>query len=49
MPFTVIPAIDVRNSRVVRLSQGDYARETVFADTPLALAQQYDAAGTVCG
>ena len=45
MTFTVIPAIDVRNSRVVRLSQGDYARETVFGDTPLALAQQYDAAG----
>jgi phosphoribosylformimino-5-aminoimidazole carboxamide ribotide isomerase len=45
MSFTVIPAIDVRNGRVVRLSQGDYAQETVYLDSPLALAQRYAAAG----
>jgi len=45
MAFTVIPAIDVRNSRVVRLSQGDYAQETVYADSPLALARRYEEAG----
>ena len=28
MSFTVYPAIDVRDGRVVRLAQGDYARET---------------------
>jgi phosphoribosylformimino-5-aminoimidazole carboxamide ribotide isomerase len=45
MSFTVIPAIDVRNSRVVRLSQGDYAQQTVYYDSPLALAQRYFEAG----
>jgi len=30
----VIPAIDIRGGRCVRLVQGDYARETVFADDP---------------
>jgi phosphoribosylformimino-5-aminoimidazole carboxamide ribotide isomerase len=45
MAFTVIPAIDVRNGRVVRLSQGDYGRETVFDDSPLATAQRYAEAG----
>ena len=28
MSFTVYPAIDVREGRVVRLRQGDYAQET---------------------
>jgi phosphoribosylformimino-5-aminoimidazole carboxamide ribotide isomerase len=28
MSFTLYPAIDVREGRVVRLRQGDYARET---------------------
>lgn len=40
-PFTVIPALDVRNARVVRLSQGDYARETVYVDSPLVIAKRY--------
>ena len=30
----VIPAIDIRGGRCVRLVQGDYDRETVFADDP---------------
>ncbi|MFA6986927.1 MAG: 1-(5-phosphoribosyl)-5-[(5-phosphoribosylamino)methylideneamino]imidazole-4-carboxamide isomerase [Arenimonas sp.] len=45
MAFTVIPAIDVRNACVVRLSQGDYGRETVYDATPLQTAQRYAAAG----
>lgn len=45
MDFTIIPAIDVRNSRVVRLNQGDYARETVYGDSPLATARDYADAG----
>ena len=28
MSFTVYPALDIRAGRVVRLRQGDYARET---------------------
>ncbi|MEN9311557.1 MAG: 1-(5-phosphoribosyl)-5-[(5-phosphoribosylamino)methylideneamino]imidazole-4-carboxamide isomerase [Pseudomonadota bacterium] len=45
MSFTVYPAIDVRDGRVVRLRQGDYAEETRYADDPLTLAQRYADAG----
>lgn len=45
MSFQVIPAIDLRGGRAVRLRQGDYARETVFADDPVELAQAYADAG----
>ncbi len=45
MSFQVIPAIDLRGGRVVRLRQGDYARETVFAKDPVVLAQGYADAG----
>jgi phosphoribosylformimino-5-aminoimidazole carboxamide ribotide isomerase len=41
----VYPAIDVRDGRVVRLRQGDYARETSYVDDPFALAQRYADAG----
>ena len=43
--FVVIPAIDLRGGRVVRLYQGDYARQTDYAVEPLALARTYAAAG----
>lgn len=43
--FQVYPAIDVRGGRVVRLAQGDYARETRYPHDPLALAQVYADAG----
>ena len=39
------PAIDLRDGRVVRLAQGDYARETVYGDDPVAVARAYEAAG----
>lgn len=35
------PAIDVRGGRCVRLLQGDYSRETVFADDPAAMARRW--------
>jgi phosphoribosylformimino-5-aminoimidazole carboxamide ribotide isomerase len=41
----IIPAIDLRAGRVVRLAQGDYARETRYEVDPLALAREYAAAG----
>lgn len=41
----VIPAIDIRGGRCVRLAQGDYARETVFGDDPSAMARRWAAAG----
>jgi phosphoribosylformimino-5-aminoimidazole carboxamide ribotide isomerase len=39
--FQLYPAIDVREGRVVRLAQGDYARETRYDSQPLAVAQAY--------
>lgn len=39
------PAIDVRGGRVVRLRQGDYARETHYPDDPASVAAGYAAAG----
>jgi phosphoribosylformimino-5-aminoimidazole carboxamide ribotide isomerase len=41
----IIPAIDLRAGRVVRLAQGDYARETRYAPEALELAQAYARAG----
>lgn len=35
----ILPAIDVRDGRVVRLKQGDYAQETVYGDDPQAMAR----------
>ena len=35
-----IPAIDIINAQVVRLSEGDYNRKSVYADNPLEVAQQ---------
>ncbi|MGA2285409.1 MAG: 1-(5-phosphoribosyl)-5-[(5-phosphoribosylamino)methylideneamino]imidazole-4-carboxamide isomerase [Dehalococcoidia bacterium] len=41
----LIPAIDIRDGRCVRLYQGDYARETVFSDDPIAMARRWQAEG----
>jgi phosphoribosylformimino-5-aminoimidazole carboxamide ribotide isomerase len=45
MSFTVYPALDIRNGRVVRLLQGDYARETQYGDDVLPRAQAFADAG----
>lgn len=39
------PAIDLRGGRCVRLYQGDYAQETVYADDPVAQARAFADAG----
>lgn len=39
------PAIDLRGGRCVRLLQGDYDRETVFGEDPVAMARGFAAAG----
>jgi phosphoribosylformimino-5-aminoimidazole carboxamide ribotide isomerase len=41
----VIPAIDLRAGRVVRLEQGDYSRETVYEAQPAAAAARLAACG----
>ena len=43
--LVVLPAIDLRGGRCVRLVQGDYARETVFSDDPVEVARGWQAAG----
>ena len=41
----IIPAIDIRGGRCVRLYQGDYGRETVFADDPVEMARRWQDEG----
>lgn len=41
----VYPAIDMRGGRCVRLRQGDFAAETVFADDPADVARRWVSQG----
>ena len=41
----IFPAIDLRGGQVVRLYQGDYDQETVYAADPCAVARGFLAAG----
>lgn len=44
-PFEILPAIDLHGGRVVRLRQGDFARETAYGDDPVAVATGFADAG----
>ena len=37
----IIPAIDLLESKVVRLSQGDYNKVKIYSDSPLSIAQEF--------
>ena len=41
----ILPAIDLRDGKVVRLLQGDYDRQVTYGDDPAAVAEQFVAAG----
>lgn len=41
----LLPAIDLRGGKVVRLYQGDYDQMTVYGDDPVAQAKAFAAAG----
>lgn len=41
MSFIIYPAIDIRGGKCVRLFQGDYAQETVYADSPVEMAKRW--------
>ena len=41
----IIPAIDLRGGRVVRLYQGDFSRETVYSGDPASVAAGWQDAG----
>lgn len=43
--MNIIPAIDLRQGKVVRLKQGDYTQQTTYEARPRELAQRYAAAG----
>jgi len=40
-----IPAIDIIDGHCVRLSEGDYERKTVYADSPAAVAKRFEQIG----
>jgi phosphoribosylformimino-5-aminoimidazole carboxamide ribotide isomerase len=41
----IIPAIDLRNGKCVRLFQGDYGKETIFSDDPISVALRWQSEG----
>lgn len=41
----VIPAIDIKGGKVVRLSQGEASRQTAYSDSPLEVARKWEAFG----
>jgi phosphoribosylformimino-5-aminoimidazole carboxamide ribotide isomerase len=41
----IIPAIDLINGQCVRLTQGDYQQKKVYNSDPVAMAQEFEAAG----
>ncbi|MGY6561721.1 MAG: 1-(5-phosphoribosyl)-5-[(5-phosphoribosylamino)methylideneamino]imidazole-4-carboxamide isomerase [Luteibaculaceae bacterium] len=41
----IIPAIDMINGKVVRLTQGDYAQKTVYYENPVDLAKSFEQQG----
>lgn len=43
--FTIFPAIDLRNGKIVRLAQGDPARQTEYGHNPRKQAEQFKAQG----
>lgn len=43
--FEIYPALDIRHGQVVRLQEGDPARQTVFEDDPVAVARRWAQAG----
>jgi phosphoribosylformimino-5-aminoimidazole carboxamide ribotide isomerase len=41
----IIPSIDLKSGRCVRLYQGDYQQETVYSDDPLSVARAWQEQG----
>jgi 1-(5-phosphoribosyl)-5-[(5-phosphoribosylamino)methylideneamino] imidazole-4-carboxamide isomerase/N-(5'phosphoribosyl)anthranilate isomerase len=46
MPLTLYPAVDIKDGRAVRLTQGKADAETVYDVDPVAAAQRFADAGT---
>ena len=43
--MNIIPAVDIKNGKCVRLRQGQMDAETVFSDDPAAMAEKALVAG----
>jgi phosphoribosylformimino-5-aminoimidazole carboxamide ribotide isomerase len=43
--FQLIPAIDIIGGKAVRLSQGDFSKETIYSENPVELAQRFEDSG----
>ena len=41
----IFPAIDLYDGKAVRLYKGDYAQMTVYSETPIEIARDFEAAG----
>lgn len=41
----ILPAIDLKAGKCVRLTQGDFARESIYSQNPIAQAQQFESEG----
>jgi phosphoribosylformimino-5-aminoimidazole carboxamide ribotide isomerase len=41
----ILPAIDICDGKCVRLQQGDYNQETVYADNPIEMAKHWEQQG----
>lgn len=46
MPLEILPSIDLRDGKVVRLKQGDYAQQLNYDVDPIATAQSFQQAGS---
>ena len=49
MSMRVIPAIDLKDGRCVRLRQGDMAAETVYSEDVPSVARRWQEQGTAVG
>ena len=43
--MTIIPAIDIIDGKCVRLTKGDYSKQTIYNEDPLEVAMQFEDAG----
>ena len=43
----LFPAIDIKDKKAVRLSQGDFNQQTIYHNNPLEVAQQFETSGSV--
>ena len=41
----IIPAIDLIDGKCVRLTEGDFTQKTIYNESPVEVAKQFEAAG----